>query len=231
MTVLRRVPGQYLWPLLILIGLCFGSILTLLYFTTSSQDRMEAARQTRTLSAALDTNVAMVAHDLQDYAKWDEAVRHITLHFDANWIDDNVTAYLGRTQGYSHVLVIGPDNRSRYIFTDGKLSHTDPVAGLGRTFADSVKAVRDMRGDRQPILSGFTRQGGHLYIYSVAAIVPLTNKIGLPPGERQVLAIAEEVDGAFIDRIRKTHQLPPLTIRADGGVAAFRDFRGRPLAW
>lgn len=231
MSVLRRVPGQYFWPLLILIGLCFGSILTLLYFTTSSQDRMEAARQTHTLSVALDTNVAMVAHDLQDYAKWDEAVRHITLNFDSDWISDNVTAYLGRAQGYSHVLVIGPDDRSRYIFTDGKLSHADPVKGLGASFVQSLSAVRHMTGKRQPILGGFTEHDGRLYIYSVAAIVPLTDRIGLPRGERQVLAIAEAVDSAFIDRIRRTHQLPPLKIRTDRGVAAFRDFRGRPIAW
>ncbi|HEX7856630.1 MAG TPA: EAL domain-containing protein [Sphingobium sp.] len=231
MTVLRRVPGQYLWPLLILVGLCFGSILTLLYFTTSSQDRLEAARETRTLSAALDTSVDMVAHDLQDYAMWDEAVRHIVLHFDPAWIDDNVTAYLGRAQGYSHVLVIAPDNRSRYVFSKGRRSQDDPVPKLGTAFAESLSAVRRMKASRQPILSGFSAQDGHLYLYSVGAIVPLTGKIGLPPGERQVLAIVQEVDAGFIERIRKTNQLPTLTIRPDRGVVAFRDLRGRALAY
>ncbi|MFT3967985.1 MAG: diguanylate cyclase, partial [Sphingobium sp.] len=231
MSVLRRVPGRYFWPLLILTGLCFGSVLTLLHVTTSAQDRQEAERQTRTLAAALDTNVAMVAHDLQDYAKWDDAVRHIARDFDADWIDYNVTAYLGRTQGYGHVLVVGPDDRSRYVFTDGKTSRTDPVASLGPAFAESLSAVRRMDPARQPIISGFTGRDGHLYIYSVAAIVPLTDKVALPPGERQVMAIAEKVDGAFIERLRRTHQLPAMTVRQEGGLVALRDFRGRPLAY
>ncbi|MCE7795662.1 EAL domain-containing protein [Sphingobium sufflavum] len=234
MSLLRRIPGQYLWPLLALVGLCFGSILALLYVTTSSQDRMEAAREARTLTAALRTNVDMVRRDLQDYAMWDDAVRHIARDFDADWIDDNVTAYLGRTQGYDHVFVIAPDGSTPYAFSHGSLSRASAGKGatelFGPAFAESIAAVRRMDPAHSPSISGFTRQGDHFYIYAVAAVVPLTHKVTLPPGGKYVLAIANEVDGSFLTRLRKAHQLVGLTVRQDRGAVPLTDFRGRTLA-
>ncbi|CAN5260582.1 EAL domain-containing protein [soil metagenome] len=231
MKVFRRVPGQYFWPLLCLVGLCFGSILALLTLTTSVQDRMEGARERLMLTRALDTQVAMVSRDLEDYAKWDDAVRHIARKFDAGWIDDNVTAYLGRTQGYSHVFVIGPDGRTRYAFSRGRLTRGDAKATLGTAFATSVAAVQAMDPAEPAIASGFTRIDGRLYIYSVAAIVPLTAKIALPPGGRYALAIAGDVDDAFLTRMRNTYELPPLSIDLRKGAVPLNDYRGRPLAW
>lgn len=231
MTLLRRVPGQYLWPLLLLVGLCFGSILALLYFTTSSQDKMEAARETRALSAGLDTGIEMVRRDLQDYAMWDDAVRHIARRFDADWIDDNVTAYLGRTQGYDHVFIVAPDNSTPYAFSKGQVTQADAGATLGPAFMQSIDAVRRMDTGKSPSISGFTQQGNHLYIYSIAAVVPLTPKVTLPPGEKFVMAIASRIDAAFLEKLRTAHQLRTLTIRADDGVIPLTDFRGRTLAY
>jgi diguanylate cyclase (GGDEF)-like protein len=231
MALLRRVPGQYLWPLLLLVGLCFGSILTLLYFTTSTQDRMEAVRETRTLSIALRTSADMVRHDLQDYAMWDDGVRHIAQHFDPSWIDDNVTAYLGRTQGYHHVFVIAPDDSSRYAFSRGRLTKDDARATLGPSFVESLAAVRRMGPGGPPIISGFTRQNGRLYVYAVGAITPLSTKVTLPPGGKYALVIAEQVDGAFLDEIRKAHQLPGFSVHLDHGLVPVTDFRGRTLAY
>lgn len=231
MKLLRRMPGQYLWPLLALVGLCFGSILTLLYFTTSSQDRMDAARETRTLSGALQTSTTMVQRDLQDYAMWDDAVRHVARRFDPAWIDDNITAYLGKSQGYDHVFVTGPDNRTVYAFSHGRMAHDDASRTLGPAFTKSLAAVRRMHTGQSQSIAGFTRQHGRLYIYSVAAVVPLTGKVGLPPGGKYALSIATEVDSAFLEKIRLTHQLPPITIRHSGGMVPIEDFEGAPLVW
>ncbi|HEX7819202.1 MAG TPA: bifunctional diguanylate cyclase/phosphodiesterase [Sphingobium sp.] len=231
MSILRRVPGQYLWPLLALVGLCFSSILALLYFTTSSQDRMETVRETRTLSSALQTSATMVRHDIQDYAMWDDAVRHIALTFDPDWVDDNITAYLGKTQGYDHVFVVAPDNSTPYAFSHGAMGHDDALATLGPSFTASLAAVRRMDPRRSPAIGGFTRQNGRLYLYAVAAVVPLTGKIGMPPGGKYVLAIAGEVNGSFLAKVRRAHQLSHLTIRFDRGMVPIRDFEGHKLAW
>lgn len=234
MKLLQRVPAQYLWPLLLLLGLCFGSILGLIFVTTASQDRLEAARETRTLSAALETSVAMVQHDLQDYAKWDDAVRHIALRFSRDWINDNVTAYLGETQGYSHVFVVGPDGQTRYAFSGGKLSRNEAVGTLGRSLRDAMLRVRAMDPAGTPIVSGFTRQGEQLFVYAIAGIVPLTGKVTLPPGSEHLLIIAQRVDARILKAIERQHHLSPLTLSFEtggttDGIVAVRDVAGRSI--
>lgn len=206
------VPQQYLLPLLLLLGSCFGSIAVMLFVTTASQDRMEAVRERHTMQRALENAAQLVEHDLQDYAKWDEAVRHIARDFEPEWIDDNVTAYLGKTQGYSHVFVIDPRDRTAYAFSYGKLARTDAIAELGAAFGADVARVRRMDPAGAPVLRGFARKGHRLFIYSVAAVVPLTGKVTLPPGGKYVLAIVAEADAVFLERMRRQHHLRPFQL-------------------
>ncbi|MET0240780.1 MAG: bifunctional diguanylate cyclase/phosphodiesterase [Sphingobium sp.] len=236
MPLLRRFPAQYLLPLSLLVGLCFGAILILLFVTTSSLDRMEAARERKTLAAAIDTSVEMVQHDLQDYAMWDDAVRHIAADFDPAWVDSNVTAYLGRTQGYNYLFVIGPDGANRYAFGRDDAKPGSAIATLGPSFASGLSAVRRMNPKAPPVFSGITSQDGRLYIYAVAGIVPLTDQVKLPPGGMNFIAIADEIDAAFLDKIRRAHQLPGLSLRkaTDGSTAdmvPLKDFGGSALAF
>jgi len=235
MKLIRRVPARYLWPLLLLLGLCFGSIFGLVFVTTASQDRLEAARETRTLEAALETSVAMVQHDLQDYAKWDDAVRHIAHDFNAEWIDDNVTAYLGKTQGYSYVFVIGPDDTTLYAFSSGKRSSGQAIRTLGPSIKSALAKVRGLDPRGTPIVSGFTRQDERIFVYSVASIVPLTTKVSLPAGGEYLLVIAQNVNAPVLADIRKQHHLPHLTLRvnrddASAGAVPIKDVEGRSIA-
>jgi diguanylate cyclase (GGDEF)-like protein len=236
MTLFKPLPGRYLWPLLLLVGLCLGSILILLFVTTSAQDRLEAEREMRTLEAALDTNTEMVRHDLQDYAMWDDAVRNIARRFDPAWVDDNVTAYLGRTQGYSHVFVIDPAGRSIYAYDHGRLTRRDAVATLGPAFAASLARIRRMDTPAPAILSGYSKSedDDHVHGYAVAAVLPLTGKVTLPSGGRYAIAIAHDVDPGFAYRIGVLHQLRGLTIATARtgreGRVAIRDLEGHVLA-
>lgn len=212
MSLIQRVPARYLWPVLLLLGLCFGSILGLILVTTSAQDRLEAERETRTLEAALATSVAMVEHDLQDYAKWDDAVRHISADFSAAWVDDNVTAYLGKTQNYDHVFVIGPDGGTRYAFSEGERSSSEVAQVLGPSIQTAMAQVRAMSDRGTPIISGFAREKHQVFIYSAAAVVPLTDKMSQPAGGEHLLVIAERFDAKHIAGVRRKHHLPTLAL-------------------
>ncbi|MET0137823.1 MAG: EAL domain-containing protein [Sphingobium sp.] len=191
---------------------------------------MESARQARSLDSAFRTSVAMVGRDLQDYAMWDDGVRHIARNFDPLWVDDNVTAYLGKAQGYDHLFVIGPDGSTRYAF-HGKGQGRQDARTLGPAFVASMAAVRRDGRRHQPVIGGFSRNGDNLYIYAVAAVIPLTQKVSLPSGGKYLLAIANRVDNQFLTTLRHVHQLPPLAIRWHGDGVAIRDFRAQPLAY
>jgi len=232
-TVQKQLPLQYLWPVLILVGTCFGCIVAVLFMTTQAQDRLQLARERQSLENALQTASEIVAHDLQDYAKWDEAVLHTTQRLDREWLADNVVAYLGKTQGYS-VFVLDP--RDRLIFgesrqTNGAPSRVVSSAELRRAIAE----VRSLPTAGSPIVSGFARAEDGLYVYSVAQIVPLTQKVQLNPGPTYLLAIAQRIDAAFLDALSANQQLQDLKVRAvrtqAAAEVAVQGIDGRPQAW
>lgn len=215
-NVRRYLPGQYLWPMLGLVGLCFTCIVAVLAVTTIRADNGERAREMRGLVGALDMATAMVKRDLQDYAKWDEAVRHISPGIDPEWMADNVVAYLGVTQGYDYIVTL--DGADRTVFLSkgtGAVVPGDARALLGADFRGAVARLRRTSKHDGVALGGFTRAGGRLYVYAIAQIVPLTNKVSLPAGPVSMLAIAEQVDGEFLARIAREQRLGKLGLHLD----------------
>lgn len=199
----RYLPAQYLLPIALLIGTSFSFIFVTLLHLTNVQDRMERTREIEIVQTAVKNATEMVAHDLRDYAMWDEAVRHLVLRFDSAWADDNLGPYLGNAQGYDYVLVVDGADRPVYAYSKGRrdLSGTDPRTLIVPALTHSLSGVRRMPASSDLILSGFSRAGGKLYIYSVASIVPLTAKVRLPAGRLHAMIVATEVNPAFLARM------------------------------
>ena len=232
----RNLPAQYLWPVLLLLGTCFGCIFAIMFSTADAQDRLQVQREEQVLQIALKSANELIVHDLQDYARWDDAVRNISWRLDPEWMMDNVIAYLGITQNYTRIFVVDGQNHTVYMFGEGRPGRGDALAELGDDFRAALNHVRKLPIENGPILSGFTRKGDTLYIYSVAAVVPLTRKVELPPGPTKLLVIARRVDAAFLARIAHDQGLAPLTLRlgrpGPGELAASLDGHGgRVHAW
>lgn len=239
-ATLRRlrahIPSQYLWPLLLLKGVSFGCIILLLFLSTRGQDELQRQREEQALGRALTTAAAMARRDLQDYAKWDDAVRHIGLRFQPDWVDDNVVAYLGRTQAYGHVFVLDEQDRTIFDAADRNPIEDAAARRLGRDFLSAIALVRSMPRSGSPIVSGYTRADGKLLLFSAAQIVPLTDKVQLKSGATKLLVIARAVDSALlaeltgdlkVDDVRLLMR-PPLAGRESLVVTGFS---GKPLAW
>ncbi|WP_236554985.1 EAL domain-containing protein [Novosphingobium sp. 9U] len=220
--------------MLLLIGTCLASLLALLTVTTRAQDDLQRIREQQSIERALRTAGEMTTHDLQDYAKWDDAVRHITQHFDANWMADNVVAYLADTQGYSHVVVLDGNDQLTFVQTPRR---ADPASKLVTSveFRRSIKRVRGLPVDGKPIVSGFSRVGSVVYIYAVAQIVPLTPKVHLSPGSTHLLAIARPIDQAFLSGLSENQHVRELSLSlrstSAGARAAIPGSDGKPQAW
>jgi diguanylate cyclase (GGDEF)-like protein len=236
-NIIRSVKQQlllhYLPPVLLLVGTCFGCIIGVVFMTTQAQDRLQLARERQSLEIALQNASAMVSHDLQDYARWDEAVRHISQRLEREWLEDNVLAYLRGAQGYS-VLVLDPGNR--LIFAEGgKAGSGQSLLVPSADFQRAIGEVRTLPPDGEPIIRGFAHDRGRLYVYSVAQIVPLTNKVRLDPGPTYLLAIAQQVDAAFLKELVATQQLRGVrtAFRPSGAASevAVPGSDGRPQAW
>ncbi len=231
----RHLPAQYLVPVLLLLGTCFVSICLLLFMSTHTQDLMQREREAGALRGVMRTAATMVRHDLQDYATWDDAVRHVSRGVEPEWVSDNIVAYLGRTQGYSHIFIL--DGRDRTVYSSAE---ADPAPGLaqrmlGADFTRTLAAMRSAPPD-STIPSGYGRVGDRVVIYSAAPIVPLSEKITLPAGRTHVLVIGRELDSALIARMARETRLRDLHLRlqrpgADRTYVPIDGSRGHPVAW
>ncbi|MDE8654684.1 putative bifunctional diguanylate cyclase/phosphodiesterase [Novosphingobium album (ex Liu et al. 2023)] len=230
-----HIPFGYFWPLLLLTGTCLGCTILLLFVGARAQDTMQLEREEQALVNVLATATAMVRHDLQDYAKWDDAVRHLGRNFDADWMDDNVVAFLGRTQGYNDIFVLDGQDRTIFSFRDRAPQASTARQRLGPDFEASIRMVRRMPTDGSPIVSGFTRADGRVYLFATAAVVPLTHKVTLPDGPTKLIVIARVVDRDVLaeftrDFIQKDMRLAaaPSALRPK---VAIKGFGGQAIGW
>ncbi|MBY8825011.1 bifunctional diguanylate cyclase/phosphodiesterase [Sphingomonas colocasiae] len=213
--LMRHVPAQYLWPVLLLLVTCFGCILLLLYRTTSTQNELQLNQERAAAAGALEAAAAMTRRDLEDYAKWDEAMRNIVFTLDAEWLADNLGAYLSASQGYEHIFVLDGRDRTIYGFHGGKRVEANALSALGPQFRKSLADVRRMPVDGRPLAGGYSRaDDGTVMLYAVGAIIPLTRKVVLPPGPTHMLVIARPVDDAFARAIGEQEQLSGLALHA-----------------
>lgn len=142
---------------------------------------------------------------------WDEAVIHLVQRFDRVWADDNLGPYLGREQGNDYVLVLDGSDRPLYAFHRGQVRQQfDVTRELGTAFADSLALARERSNAASPVVAGYTRVGSGVYVYSVAPVLPLTEKVTLPPGGKTVMAIVRKVDGSFFHQLSRDPSSPPL---------------------
>jgi diguanylate cyclase (GGDEF)-like protein len=210
----RYFPMQYVVPIALLLGSTFGCLLALLLHTTRVQDRMERAREIELVGNGMAAAARTVIHDLQNYGRWDDAVRHLTLNFDADWADENISVYLGVVQHYDHVLLLDGTGKAIYAFADHRrrAPPRDVAELLGPAVRAGMAQVQGASAANTPIVSGFTRLGDRLYVVSVAAVMPLTDRIARPPGPPLTLVLAKRVDAAFLAELAAAHHAPALQL-------------------
>ena len=167
---------------------------------------------------AANAALHLTAHDLHDYAQWDQAVINLVRSYDQIWADDNLGPYLGVTQGYDHVFVVNAADRALYEFhKDHNRTGFAPEQLLGSAVAHSLAALRELPKSESPLITGFSRSDGIVYIFAAAAIVPLTNKVTIGPGKPHVILIAKKVDEQYLTQLAREHHLPSLRLNAEIG--------------
>lgn len=192
----RLLPAQYLAPIALLLTLSFGCLFGLLLHLTNVQDDMGRQREIELVNQASASAVRLSDHDLRDYAVWDEAVFRLVNRYDAVWAGDNLGPYLGGEQGYEFVFVMNGDDRILYDYESRQMPLA-PAATLGPAFQSALDSARKSTAGQDPLIAGFSRSGNMIYIFAVSAIVPLTGKAVLPPGEKHIIAIARKLDPAI----------------------------------
>jgi diguanylate cyclase (GGDEF)-like protein/PAS domain S-box-containing protein len=189
------------------------AIIVFVAYSAARQSRDAQEQATRATRRAIETKVEEIARTTQDYAWWNDAVRHLDLEFDLAWADNNVGGYIYDTYGYDVSLVIGRDDRTLYAAVAGvpRIADAFQIApGLGHLIDQARAIPRDQPG----AVSAYLMLDGGIVVIGASPITPeLTESIDAPPGPRPVLVFGQRLDRAdLLNPIADTLRLRDLRV-------------------
>lgn len=187
-----------------------------------------AWRENHTARQRARETVAFAIADLQDaygrlvtdYAWWDEALDKIAVRHDANWADENIGGWLGRTAKLSAAYAF--DDKGRLIYSSA------PGRAAPAPLDTLVAAARRMPTDHPDAASGYATIDGRPMVLTAAVLRPME----LAPGARyqHVLVFAWDVQTAMLDRLRIATRMDSLQIGMTGDDSLeLRDLEGRAI--
>jgi len=192
---------QVALPVLTLLAAAMLAVVAFVSYSAARQTQDAQEQSTRATRGAIDTKVAEIARTAQDYAWWNDAVRHLDLDFDLAWADSNVGRYIYDTFDYDVTFLIGRDDRTRYATIDGE-RRTANAFELAPGLEDLVAQARLIRPDQPGAVSGYLMLDGVVAIFGASPITPEPSEpIATPHGPRPVLVYAKFLDRDLLDPI------------------------------
>jgi diguanylate cyclase (GGDEF)-like protein/PAS domain S-box-containing protein len=208
-----RFGRQVAFPVAALVAAAMLAIVVFVAYSAVRQSRDAQEQATRATRHVLETKAAEIARTAQDYAWWNDAVRHLDLELDLTWADNYIGGYIHETFGYDVTFLIGRDDRTRYATLDGE-RHTADAFALAPALKDLVAQARAMPPDQPGSVSAYVMLDGAIAIVGLSPIMPEpTDPIDTPAGPRPVLVYAQILDRAgMLDRIAETLRLRDLRV-------------------
>ena len=196
-----RFGRQVALPVLTLLAVAMLAVVAFVGYSAARQTEDAREQSTRAVRGAIGTKLREVARTTQDYAWWNDAVRHLDLDFDLAWADSNVGQYIHDTFDYDVTFVIGRDGHTLYTTFAGQRRTADAfrlVPGLEDLVAKAHLIPRDQPG----AASGYLALDGVVAIVAASPVTPEpTDAIETPPGPRPVLVYAKLLDPNLLDPI------------------------------
>jgi PAS domain S-box-containing protein len=189
-----RFGRQVAFPVATLVTAAMLAIVIFVGYSGARQSRHAQEQATRATRHAIETKLEEIARTTQDYARWNDAVRHLDIEFDLAWADNNVGRYIYDTFGYDVTLVIGRDDRTLYAAFGGVRRIVDArqiAPGLEHLIAEARAIPRDQPG----AVSAYLLLDGAISMVGASPITPeLTEPVDAPQGPRPVLVYAQRLD-------------------------------------
>jgi diguanylate cyclase (GGDEF)-like protein/PAS domain S-box-containing protein len=208
-----RFGRQVAFPVAALVAAAMLAIVVFVAYSAARQSRDAQEQATRATRHAIETKAEEIARTTQDYAWWNDAVRHLDLELDLTWADNSIGRYIHETFGYDITFLIGRDDRTRYMTIDGE-RHTADAFALAPGLEHLVAQARAMPPDQPGAVSAYLMLDGAIAIFGVSPITPEPMEpIDTPEGPRPVLVYAQILDRAgMLDPIAETLRLGDLRV-------------------
>jgi diguanylate cyclase (GGDEF)-like protein/PAS domain S-box-containing protein len=199
-----RFGRQVALPILTLLAAAMLAVVAFVSYSAARQTEDAKEQSTRATRGALGMKVDEIARTAQDYAWWNDAVRHLDLELDLAWADSNVGRYIYETFGYDATFVIGRDDRTRYATIKGERRAAKAFA-LAPGLEALVAAARRIPREAPGAVSGYLLLDGVVAIFAASPITPEPGEpIAAPDGPRPVLVYAKLLDRDLLAPIGKS---------------------------
>jgi PAS domain S-box-containing protein len=208
-----RFGRQVAFPVAALVTAAMLAIVVFVAYSAARQSRDAQEQAARATRHVLETKAEEIARTAQDYAWWNDAVRHLDLELDLTWADNYIGRYIHETFGYDVTFLIGRDDRTRYMTLDGE-RHTADAFALAPALEHLVAQARAMPPDQPGAVSAYLMLDGAVAIVGVSPVMPeVTDPIGTPEGPRPVLVYAQILDrSGMLEQIAETLRLRDLRV-------------------
>jgi diguanylate cyclase (GGDEF)-like protein/PAS domain S-box-containing protein len=230
--------GSELRFILPVAGLMLGGLAlacTLLWIGGRQQDEMGLRHERRLVEHAIGSAVADIGVIAKDYGWWDDAVRHVVLDFNRDWIDGNPGIYVQDTFGYEYSFILDGADQTIYAAVDGERVAAEAFATLSEGLAELVAEARQVSAVEPVQAAGLLPVDGGVAAVAAAVIMPQEGStLALPPGPRSVLIFGKRLDAGFLQTvadgfgIHELRRLPAATA-APRATLALTAADGTPL--
>lgn len=200
-------------PIVAVLLILAGVILSVLLTGTSIQNDAEVARSRRQIDAAFKMVGRDLGHVTVTLARSAEADDNLVWKFDRAWADEHLSAV---ESGFGAVaaMVIGGDDSVIYR------SRTAGDAAVSPTIQGIVVDARKLPAAESNWTSAFVTHGGRLHVASASIIAPA----GADNASRAALVIIREVDETLLARLSSDFLIqdievqPPSDIQGTVGI-------------
>ena len=229
-----------------LIAIFTASMLYVGWLSSQEADQQAYGSETRLFRNVLDSRFTMLARDQFQEGVWDEAVKHISLKFDRDWVESEMVGGFWYNYGLDRTLLVAPGYKVLAYAREGEVDFSanaltldaDLKALIDRATAQYMQnritiqggfsARAATIGDRAVMLSeignifegAYQNIEGKPALVSAMAIVPDQNEVALPDGPPIVLINAKFIDADELAYLRHQLGFPSLDFIAGSGQAA-----------
>ncbi|PSH62294.1 bifunctional diguanylate cyclase/phosphodiesterase [Phyllobacterium brassicacearum] len=196
------------------IAICIA-VSALVVWSSRETDKIAVARQESLLALVVSQAQLLIAHDQESSTVWDDAVLHVKLTDNEEWLNSNLGSWMSTYFGHDAAYVLNTNDDPIFAFADGKIADKSAYDAVRPTVEPLAAKLREMLrnpdpngyGERvlSPGASEVLTLGGRPAIVSVKPIVSDTGNIEQTADETYLHVAIRYLDKSFITDLQRDY--------------------------
>jgi diguanylate cyclase (GGDEF)-like protein len=217
-SLMRRLPRWLEFWIALSAALALLSTAAVIFYAlgklASEVNNTDLALTKQSAKAAIAAFETRLEDNLTDYANWDDAVQKLYNTPDQEFVDDILKDVSEAGVVFDASFLIDENGRDLAAYKDGKAIELSSEAFLGESLAAMLAAFNSESKDYQES-SGLVRTPWGIAAVAIGTVVPYSQDVQVPEGQRRLLVFAKHLTPANIERIRNEFVIPGLDLVSD----------------